>query len=104
MASQLIFFMLSEDQVKHIAKLARVALSDEEVERFSKQLSDVLKYVEILNEVDTKKVSETSQVTGLKNIMRVDEVEKSKCPKEDLLACSELPVDSDQVRVMHAIK
>jgi aspartyl-tRNA(Asn)/glutamyl-tRNA(Gln) amidotransferase subunit C len=60
--------------VLKIAKLARLELSDEEVEKFSGQLSDVLNYVEILNKVDTKDVEETSQVTGLVNVFRKDVV------------------------------
>ncbi|OGJ41854.1 asparaginyl/glutamyl-tRNA amidotransferase subunit C, partial [Candidatus Peregrinibacteria bacterium RIFCSPLOWO2_01_FULL_39_12] len=66
--------MLTEDQVRHIAKLARIRLTDEEVKKFSKQLSGVLDYMDVLNEVDTKKVAETSQVTGLKNVMEEDAI------------------------------
>ncbi|MBI4975182.1 Asp-tRNA(Asn)/Glu-tRNA(Gln) amidotransferase subunit GatC [Candidatus Peregrinibacteria bacterium] len=96
--------MLTEEQVRHVAKLARLKLTDDEVKKFSKQLSGVLEYVEILKEVDVKNVIITSQVTGLSNITRGDKIEKSPSTKEELLACSELPVDSGQVRVMPAIK
>lgn len=68
---------LIPDQVKHIAKLANLTLSDEEIEKFSGQLSETLKFVEELNEVDTKKVEETNSVTGLFNITRKDETEVS---------------------------
>ena len=61
--------MITEKEVRHVAKLARIALTDEEVKKFTSQLSKVLGYMEILNEVDTSKVLETSQVTGLKNVM-----------------------------------
>lgn len=96
--------MLNDDQVKHVAKLARIKLTDEEVKRFGKQLSRVLEYIDILNEVDTKNVAETSQVTGLTNVMEKDEVMKGQSAREDLLECSELAVDSKQVRVMRVIK
>lgn len=96
--------MLDEKQVRHVAKLARVALTDAEVKKFTKQLSDVLGYMDILNEVDTKNVIETSQVTGLRDIFDNDEIKKGQASREELLKCTELPVDSKQVRVMHAIK
>ncbi|MFA6917234.1 MAG: Asp-tRNA(Asn)/Glu-tRNA(Gln) amidotransferase subunit GatC [Candidatus Gracilibacteria bacterium] len=96
--------MLDEKQVRHVAKLARIALTDAEVKKFTKQLSDVLGYMDILNEVDTKKVAETSQVTGLRDVFGIDEVVKGQASREELLGCTELPVDSKQVRVMAAIK
>ncbi|PIZ76713.1 Asp-tRNA(Asn)/Glu-tRNA(Gln) amidotransferase GatCAB subunit C [Candidatus Peregrinibacteria bacterium CG_4_10_14_0_2_um_filter_38_24] len=96
--------MLTEEQVRHVAKLARLKLTDEEVKKFAGQLSGVLEYVDILKEVDTEGVEITSQVTGLKNVMRKDEVVASTATREELLACSELEVDSNQVKVMNAIK
>lgn len=65
---------LTKDQVLHIAKLARLELNEEQVKKFSNQLSDVLEYVNKLSEVDTNGVEETSQVTGLENIYKSDEV------------------------------
>lgn len=96
--------MLDEAKVRHVAKLARIALTDAEVKKFSKQLSEVIDYMDILNEVTTDNVIETSQVTGLKNVMGEDKIFSSECKREELLACSELPIDSKQVRVKHAIK
>lgn len=96
--------MLTEEEVRHVAKLARIDLKDKEVKKFSKQLSDVLEYMDILNEVDTESVELTSQVTGLNNVMRKDKVCDSKATREELLDCSELPKDSKQIRVLPAIK
>jgi len=96
--------MIDEKQVRHVAKLARIALTDEEVKKFSGQLSKVFGYMEILKEVDTKNVAETSQVTGLNDVFEKDELQRSQSDSEDLLKCTELPLDSNQVRVMHAIK
>jgi aspartyl-tRNA(Asn)/glutamyl-tRNA(Gln) amidotransferase subunit C len=96
--------MLSEEQVRHVANLARIELTDKEVKKFSGQLSSVLEYMDILKEVDTSGVEETSQVTGLKNVLGKDKVVSGRCKREELLECSELPVDSDQVRVLPAIK
>lgn len=96
--------MLSEEEVRHVAKLARIYLTDDEVKRFSKQLSGVLEYVDILGELDTENVECTSQVTGLKNVLSKDEIGKVLCEREELLKCSELPLDSNQIRVLPAIK
>lgn len=95
--------MLSDDQVRHVAKLARMQLSDEEIAKFSKQLSDVLDYMDILSQVDTDNVPETSQVTGLTNVMDEDEILSNKIDRDALLNCSELPVDSKQIRVKRAV-
>src|SRR3989344_2588106 len=63
---------LTKSDILHIAKLANLNLSNEEVEKYLGQLSDILSYIEKLNEVDTAKISETSQVTGLINVARED--------------------------------
>lgn len=94
--------MLSEKEVNHIAKLARLNLSSEEVKRFSTQLSDILTYVEQLEEVDTDTIKETSQVTGLKNVTQKDNID-TKCDGEALLLCSPLPKERKQIRVKTVI-
>lgn len=96
--------MIDEKQVRHVAKLARIDLTDSEVKKFSKQLAKVFGYMEILNELDTKNVKETSQVTGLNNVMEKDEVKHGQSSREELLAATELPIDSKQIRVLPAIK
>lgn len=63
---------LSKSEVEKIAKLARVELSNQEKEKFSGQLSDILAYVKKLQKVSTKNVAETSQVTGLIDVYRED--------------------------------
>ncbi|MBU0619391.1 Asp-tRNA(Asn)/Glu-tRNA(Gln) amidotransferase subunit GatC [Patescibacteria group bacterium] len=75
---------LTKKQVLHIAKLANLQLTSQEVVKFQKQLADVLDYMEVLNELDTAKVKPTSQVTGLENVFRQDKVEKSLSQKEAL--------------------
>jgi|APSaa5957512622_1039677.scaffolds.fasta_scaffold389376_1 aspartyl-tRNA(Asn)/glutamyl-tRNA(Gln) amidotransferase subunit C len=95
--------MFDSDQVRHVAKLARMHLSDEEVAKFGPQLSNILKYVDILNECDTDNVECTNQVTGLENVMDEDIVVTSQSTPEELLACSELPVDSNQIRVKRIV-
>ncbi len=95
--------MIDENTVKHVAKLARIKLSDAEVKTFSGQLSGVFEYMDVLKEVSTDGVKETSQVTGLENVMEQDEILPSQSSREELLECSELPVDSKQVRVLKTI-
>ena len=73
---------LDKEQVEHIANLARLHLSEEEKEKFSKELSSVLEYMEILNEVDTENVEPTYQVTGLQNVYRKDEIKG--CTDEEM--------------------
>lgn len=63
---------ISIEEVEHIANLARIELSDAEKKEFSSQLSDILGYVEKLQEVDTDSVEPISQVTGMVNVMRED--------------------------------
>ena len=65
--------MISKEQVEHIAKLARMELTEEEKEKFTKELSPILDYVNQLNKVDTPKMNGISQVTGLENMVRNDE-------------------------------
>lgn len=75
---------LTIEEVKKIAKLSQLNLSDDDVSRFQVQLSEVLNYVEVLNELDTGNVEPTSQVTGLENVTREDEVKSSLILEEAL--------------------
>lgn len=70
--------------VSHVAKLANLSLTAEETKKFEKQLSDVLQYIDKLNEVDTTNVEPTSQVTGLENVLREDIASPSLSQKEAL--------------------
>lgn len=67
---------ISLDEVKHIAKLAKIKLSTEEIKTFAKQLESIIDYFDQLNEIDTKGVRPTSQVTGITNRLRQDNVGK----------------------------
>lgn len=70
--------------VSHVAKLASLPLSEAEKKKFEKQLSETLDYVKQLEELDTKGVEPTSQVTGLENVTREDVV-TSSLPQEEVL-------------------
>lgn len=63
---------MTKEEVRHVAKLAKLELTEEEVKKFQGQLSSVLEYFEILDEVNTKNIEPTSQVTGLENVFRLD--------------------------------
>jgi aspartyl-tRNA(Asn)/glutamyl-tRNA(Gln) amidotransferase subunit C len=70
--------------IAHIAKLANLPIGASEEKKFEKQLSAILTHIEKLSEVPTDKVEETSQVTGLVNISRSDEVVASLSQNEAL--------------------
>lgn len=65
---------LTRDDVLKLARLARLDLTDEEIEQFSKELTAILHYVEQLQAVDVTGLEPTNQVTGLTNVTRKDEV------------------------------
>ena len=75
---------LGEEEVGHIAKLAKLKLTEEEVKMFCFQLSEVLEYMRILNEVETREIEPTAQVTDLENVFQEDEVSPSLEPSEAL--------------------
>lgn len=70
--------------IVHVAKLANLTLSKEEQNKFESQLSLVLEYVNKLNEIDTKNIEPTSQVTGLENVTREDKPVSSLTQEEVL--------------------
>lgn len=73
---------LSHETVRSIAELAKLELSDEEVERYSKQLSAILDYFEHLQQVDTSHIEPTASVLPLKSVMRADEVGRPLTPAQ----------------------
>ncbi len=93
---------LSQDQVRHIAKLARLELTDAEVEKFATQLTSILGYVDMLGEVDTKNVEAASQPTGLMNSFREDVVRSSEVSPDGLLGTSPLPITEHQIQTPSA--
>jgi aspartyl-tRNA(Asn)/glutamyl-tRNA(Gln) amidotransferase subunit C len=63
---------ISKQEVEHVAKLARLELSEQDKDRLTDQLSNILTYVETLNELDTQGVEPTSHVLDISNVMRDD--------------------------------
>jgi aspartyl-tRNA(Asn)/glutamyl-tRNA(Gln) amidotransferase subunit C len=76
---------LQKADVAKLARLARLRLSEEELDKYTKELSSILKYVEMLGSVDTKGLKPTSQVTGLVNVTRADEIADTTTTQAELL-------------------
>jgi len=76
---------LSREEVLHIARLARVGLTESEINRLSEQLSQLLENFEVLQQVDTTGVPPTAQSVDLQSVMRDDEAAPS-FPSNDILA------------------
>ena len=82
--------VLGPDDVAHIAHLARLALTSEELELFARQLAGILAYAEQLQEVDTAGVAPTSHPLALTAVMREDEMRPS-LPREEALRSAPEP-------------
>jgi aspartyl-tRNA(Asn)/glutamyl-tRNA(Gln) amidotransferase subunit C len=76
--------VIEREQVLHVARLARLRLSDEEVERMAGELSGILEHVDRIAELDLDDVPPTSHVVELENVLRVDEPRPS-WPRETML-------------------
>lgn len=76
---------LSHEEVQHIARLARLGLSEVEVEKFSIQLSDILGNFEILKQVDTDKVQPATHSVPLQDVFREDRIAES-LPQSKILS------------------
>ena len=76
--------MIGREQVLHVAKLARLRLSEEEIERMSRELSTILDHIEKIEELDLDDVEPTSHVVELENVLRADEPRPS-WPRERIL-------------------
>jgi aspartyl-tRNA(Asn)/glutamyl-tRNA(Gln) amidotransferase subunit C len=89
--------MISRADVEHVAALARLGLTDEELDRLVPQLNRILEAVAVLNEIDTSAVGPTAQVIPLENVMRDDEV---RAPMRRDAALANAPMrEGDHLRV-----
>jgi aspartyl-tRNA(Asn)/glutamyl-tRNA(Gln) amidotransferase subunit C len=75
---------ITRAEVVHVARLARLALAEEEIAKYGEQISTILENVAVLDEVDTAQVPPTAQVTGLENVMRPDTTWQSLAQEEVL--------------------
>ena len=76
---------ITREEVRHVATLFRLGLSEEDIARFQEQLSQIIDYFQVLQQVDTEGVEPTSHTLTLENVMRDDEPRPS-FPHEDILA------------------
>jgi aspartyl-tRNA(Asn)/glutamyl-tRNA(Gln) amidotransferase subunit C len=75
---------ITRKEVEHVANLARLQLTEEEAERYTKDLNAILGFAAKLNELDTSNVQPTSHATDVKNVMRED-VNRPSLPVEEVL-------------------
>lgn len=76
---------ISDAEIRHLAQLARIGLKDDEISKLASDIDGIVGFVEQLQAVDTKGVEPTSQVTGLSDVWRADEVKPSAVPPAELL-------------------
>jgi aspartyl-tRNA(Asn)/glutamyl-tRNA(Gln) amidotransferase subunit C len=84
--------VIDREQVLHVARLARLELSDDEVERMAGELSDILEHVERISKLDLDGVEPTTHVVELENVLRSDEPRPS-LPREEALGPAPDPAD-----------
>lgn len=84
--------MIDREQVLHVARLARLRLSDEEVDQLPAELSKILDHIEKIEELDLEGVEPTSHVVALENVLRADEPRESY-PRERILEPAPDPAD-----------
>jgi aspartyl-tRNA(Asn)/glutamyl-tRNA(Gln) amidotransferase subunit C len=84
--------MIDRAEVLHVARLARLALSEEEVERMARELSKVLDYIEKISELDLEGVPPTSHVVEVAGALRPDQPEPS-LPREEALGSAPAVAD-----------
>ncbi|NLD42327.1 MAG: Asp-tRNA(Asn)/Glu-tRNA(Gln) amidotransferase subunit GatC [Chloroflexi bacterium] len=75
---------LSRQQVLHIAELAKLALSEDEIALFGEQLGEILAYADRLNSLDTSAIAPTAQAIAMRNVTREDAVRPSLAPEQAL--------------------
>ena len=77
---------ISSDDVRHLAQLSSLQLTNDEVDNLQQDIAGILEYIEQLGELDTTNVSPTYQVTDLENVWREDDVVQDEVTREQLLA------------------
>jgi aspartyl-tRNA(Asn)/glutamyl-tRNA(Gln) amidotransferase subunit C len=85
---------ITTNDVRHLAQLSNLQLSDDEITSLQTDLANILDYIDQLNEIDTSGVEPTYQVTGLENVWRDDVVDASTVTREDLLALTQDQADN----------
>lgn len=93
---------LSIDDVKKVARLSGLRLSDAELKKYKTQFAEILGYIDRLEAVDTKDIEPTYQVTGLRNVMRDDEIIDYGVTQAELLQNAP-DTDGGQIKVKRVL-
>jgi len=96
---------LTKEEVQHVAQLARLELTENEVDTMTGQLSGILNYVDQLREVNTDNTEPTAQVTGLVDVMRADELEDwNKTEIDTALKQAPQGLEGNQIKVKKVLE
>ena len=95
---------LTKKEIQHIANLARLELTDKELKEYGSQLSDVLSYIDQLQEVDVTGVEPTAQVTGLANVLREDKAEEWNEAEREAALKQAPEMEGRQVKVKRVLE
>ena len=90
---------ITKDEVKHLAKLSSISLSESEVENLRGDLENIVNYIKQLDELNTENVEPTYSVSENQNIWREDEIDNYGVGKEELLALAGENIEAGQVKV-----
>lgn len=93
---------ITTDQVAHIAGLARLHIEEAKLEGFTKEMQEILQYIDVLQEVDTSSIAPLFQSTGQTNALREDVITNKEVDNKDLLSCSPLPIIDHQIQTPSA--
>ncbi len=91
---------LSREEVLHIAALAKVGVTEADVEKFREQLSNILENFEVLQKLDTRDVPPTAQSIALQNVIMSDEVRPSLSPEQVLANAPQREEDFFKVKIV----
>jgi aspartyl-tRNA(Asn)/glutamyl-tRNA(Gln) amidotransferase subunit C len=76
--------IITRQTVEHVAHLARIALKTEELDKFSKQLKEILNFIDSLKQVEVKDIKPTSHILPIENVLRQDDPGKSLTPEQTM--------------------
>lgn len=76
---------ITRDDVLKLARLSKLELSEDEIDQFTEEISEILNYADMIQKADVSNIEPTSQVTGLTNVMRKDEAIDYSVSTEDLM-------------------
>ncbi len=97
-------YMIDKKQVEYVAKLARLGLKKEEIDKMESELSSILNYFKTLDELDVSQTSPTFYPISLKNVTREDEVEKKDKEEVDELISQTLAREERYIKVREILK